>query len=60
MIELRGPAKYLLGIFAIASALLIAVEVSLVLGIILGGIAVLVLPWVAVSSHPDAAGGGAD
>jgi hypothetical protein len=54
MIELRGPAKYLLGLFAIASALLIAVEVSLVVGIILGGIAVLVLPWVPVTSRSDA------
>jgi hypothetical protein len=54
MIELRGPAKYLLGLFAIASALLIAVEVSLVLGIILGGVAVLVLPWVPVTSRSDA------
>ncbi len=48
MLELRRPWRYALGIFAIASALLIAVEVSLVAGLILDGIAVLVLPWVPV------------
>jgi hypothetical protein len=48
--------KYVIGILAIAVALLLVVFVSKVLGIIVGVIAVLVLPWTPVWRYGSGAG----
>ena len=44
-IPVEGRAKYVVGVLAIASAVILGIVASPVLGIVLAGLSVLFLPW---------------
>jgi hypothetical protein len=54
--RLRGALKYVVGTLAIVIALVLAVFVSELVGIVVGAVAVLLLPWVPVPPY----GGGSE
>jgi Na+/citrate or Na+/malate symporter len=54
--RLRRAPKYIIGTLAIVIALVLAVFVSELVGIVVGAVAVLLLPWVPVPPY----GGGTE